>query len=276
MAVINRYLSEQNLRRLKRDFAFLLKWVRRPQEEMHICLRNDYFNIYFKGNSVAKVEFLPGDRYQVTVHEEFVGNSLDGKGQFTVQKNMRSGYCRFAVGRKLIHPLLQKQHLRIWCRNISQRHFSEELAFEQLLISDNLDNPDVAVVDRQVRDTVLTRRMDLLLLRRGDDGLHHFEVVEVKIGNSPDLRDGKVIAQLDEYVAHLRKFLDDYRECYTINLRQQAELRLPGVPTHAVQIGDQVSGRIVVTGYATFARQVVEGLKAQSDEFVIQTIFHRL
>ena len=57
---------------------------------------------------------------------------------------------------------------------------SEDLTFEQILIADNPPSPEFLLIDRQVTDHHMHRRLDLLGLRRLEGGRHGFVVIEVK------------------------------------------------------------------------------------------------
>ena len=58
---------------------------------------------------------------------------------------------------------------------------SEELTFEQILIADNPPSPGFLIIDRQVQDKHIQRRLDLLGLRHTESGKYRFVVVEVKL-----------------------------------------------------------------------------------------------
>ena len=53
---IKRYFSKDNLKRIKKDFKFLISLIDKSYGEFDFAIRNNYFNIYYKGNSLAKVE----------------------------------------------------------------------------------------------------------------------------------------------------------------------------------------------------------------------------
>jgi len=57
---------------------------------------------------------------------------------------------------------------------------SEELTFEQILIADNPPSRELLLIDRQVTDHHMRRRLDLLGLRRLESGRYGFVVIEVK------------------------------------------------------------------------------------------------
>lgn len=58
-----------------------------------------------------------------------------------------------------------------------------------MLITDNLDRDELILIDRQVPDTKLNRRMDLLALKQTQGSQYRFLVLEVKMGNNPELKD---------------------------------------------------------------------------------------
>ena len=53
---IKRYFSDDNLKRIKKDFDFLVEIICKSSGEFDFAIRDNYFNIYYKGNSLAKVE----------------------------------------------------------------------------------------------------------------------------------------------------------------------------------------------------------------------------
>ena len=70
--MISRYLSEENFGRWRDDFQFLIKIFKSFRGELEISLRDNYFNLYFRGNSAAKVTFKPNGKYRLEIHEKFV------------------------------------------------------------------------------------------------------------------------------------------------------------------------------------------------------------
>ena len=65
-------------------------------------------------------------------------------------------------------------------------------------------------------DKVSKTKMDLLALKRKNVSDYHFCVLEVKLGNNPELQ-GDVISQLKGYVDRIGNHFDDYRDCYEQN-----------------------------------------------------------
>jgi hypothetical protein len=260
--IIKRFLAPENLSRMTDHMVFLTDRVKASKGELHIALRDNYFNIYSRGNSLAKVEFLPDGRYRVTVNEKFVPASLRNSQRFPAKQT--GDYHVFTVVEAQLKGFFQKKHLDAMCSRIKRVNFSEELAFEQALIADNLDrdDSDFIIVDRQVTDAELRgQRMDVLALRQVKGELYRFLVIEAKMGNNPELR-GDVAKQLDAYVAHIRGHVDDYKVCYEESWRQQKELGLiqrPAGPTIRIDT-DSVEGMVVVAGYLRQAKEAIKTL----------------
>ena len=70
--------------------------------------------------------------------------------------------------------------------------------------------------------------MDLLSLKKNDEGDYQFCILEVKLGNNQEL-EGTVVAQDDskkkgvnkqlaEYIERIENNFDDYKACYEKNL----------------------------------------------------------
>ena len=65
--IINRFFSPENLERMKIDFKFLFEIIEDKdfRGELDLALRDNYFNLYYKGNSLAKVVFDKNDKYKI-------------------------------------------------------------------------------------------------------------------------------------------------------------------------------------------------------------------
>jgi len=179
--------------------------------ELEISLRDNYFNLYFRGNNAAKVTFKPNDKYRIDIHEKFYPSSLEKDERFS---DIPSGNYRvIETTSELLHPLLQKSRLNEIYSRIKRENYSEELTFEQMLITDNLDRDELILIDRQVTDTKLKRRMDLLALKQTQGSQYQFMILEVKMGNNPELKD-KVASQVSDYISHIDENFLAYKSCY--------------------------------------------------------------
>ncbi len=61
---MKRYFGDKNFIRLCQDFNFLVDKIKDFKGELDIRLRANYFNLYYKGNSLAKVASRSND-YEV-------------------------------------------------------------------------------------------------------------------------------------------------------------------------------------------------------------------
>lgn len=68
---IKRYSKEPYLEKSKKDFALLFKALKGYKGELDLAFRNNYFNLYYRGNSVAKIDFKKDGDYKITIHERF-------------------------------------------------------------------------------------------------------------------------------------------------------------------------------------------------------------
>jgi len=68
---IKRYFSKDNLKRIKRDFKFLVSLIDTSYGEFDFAIRDNYFNIYYKGNSLAKVKPKKNNLYKVSINTKF-------------------------------------------------------------------------------------------------------------------------------------------------------------------------------------------------------------
>ena len=96
----------------------------------------------------------------------------------------RGDYLEFHLPSNMLHSFFQRKYLDRIGSNIASANYSEEITFEQMLITDNLNWQDFLIVDRQVTETALRRqRMDLLALRRVDQDRFQLLVIEVNLGH---------------------------------------------------------------------------------------------
>ena len=69
--------GDDNLGAFLRDFAFLFRHICREQGELDLRLRNNYFNIYHRGNSLAKVTRVrDGGSWEVEISSQFADGEL--------------------------------------------------------------------------------------------------------------------------------------------------------------------------------------------------------
>ncbi len=130
---------------------------------------------------------------------------------------------------------------------------------------DNLDRENIIIIDRQIRDKELKKRMDLLALYQAEKNKNEYSfcVIEVKLGNNPELKDD-VADQLDGYVSHIDKNFNDYKDCYEKQYEQKRELGLIISPKYnSIKIVHPVKGLIVVVGYSGIAKTQIAQLKSK-------------
>ena len=117
----------------------------------------------------------------------------------------------FHLPSNMLHSFFQRKYLDRTGSNIASANYSEEITFEQMLITDNLNWQDFLIVDRQVTETALRRqRMDLLALRRIDKDRFQLLVIEVNLGNNPELC-RKVADQVESYERHINQHFEKWK-----------------------------------------------------------------
>lgn len=246
--ILERYLSEPNLKRVDSDMRFLLKAVNKSFGELELAFRAGRLSVYYRGNSLATIVFRPHGLYWVDIHDRFFhGAGLD-PGLIT--SHFRS-YSRVEVDQRGLHALLQQRNVGRLMRAVREVNHSEELTFEQILIADNPPSPGFLIIDRQVQDRHMQRRLDLLGLRRSESGKYRFVVVEVKLGKNAELSE-EVATQLHAYTEHIRQEAIAYQRCYTKTYEQRRRLGLiPATMPASIEIdGSQVEGLVAVGGYS--------------------------
>ncbi len=134
-------------------------------------------------------------------------------------------------------------------------------------MTDNVDRKDFIIIDRQISDKTARTKMDLLALVKKADNNYQFCVIEVKLGNNPELK-GDVINQLKGYIHRIEQNFEAYKPCYELNFRQKQELGLFGSDLN-VNIIPGVEGIVVILGYSGLAQKSIALLKEKDPSIKI-------
>ena len=274
---MKRYLSQGQIERVSKDFGFLVEKIRKSYGELDLRLRDGYFNLYYKGNSLAKVT-VKKDEYVASIHKKFSTDKVfRGDKRFESLGEQSGNYIAFLLAPDEVHPFFQKKHLDRLCSNIARVGYSEEITFEQMLITDNLDREDFLIIDRQVTETALRRkRMDLLALRKIVDNRFRFIVIEVKLGNNPELR-YDVADQLKGYFEHIESHFEEWKASYEETYRQMKRLGLFDLPRHdEIEILPGTQGLVVVGGYSGIAKKSIEELRSRVGDIEVKLFAYNL
>jgi spore coat protein CotF len=276
--VIKRYLTDKNLKRFEIDFKNLIKIVNNSEGELDIAIRENYLNIYYKGNSLAKISFKEPDKYKVKIHEKFFKDTTANDPEFFEEIAKSNKYMALILSTKK-PPLrfFQKKHVDQFCSRIKKVNYGEEIVFEQALITDNLERDDLIIIDRQISDKELKRRrMDLLALKQIESNRYCFFVIEVKLGNNPELR-GKVNRQLQDYINHIEKYFSAYQRCYEKQFEQKRKLGLINFPSfETIKIERPVKGIVVVGGYSKIAQNSIADLNKQFPNLEVKQFEYKI
>lgn len=272
--MIKRYFSEENFDRLQSDLRFLIPIIRSYRGELELSFRDNYFNLYFRGNSAAKVVFKTDGNYRIEINEKFYPSGLKEDRRFSSKVSGNNYVIETSLS--FLHPLLQKRNLSEIYAKIKSVNYSEELIFEQMLITDNADRADLILIDRQVTDPDIVGRMDLLALKQQRGNQYHFLVLEVKMGNNPELKED-VAFQLKTYIDHITEHFEEYKSCYEKNYSQKRKLGLlKDNLGDSIEIVPPVEGMIIVGGYSGLAKENIQKLKGKYPQIKVQTFFYDL
>ncbi|MDD5601013.1 MAG: hypothetical protein PHC87_04585 [Actinomycetota bacterium] len=264
--IIRRYFSEDIFEYIKSDFGFLVNKIIQSGFEYDLQIRDNYFNLYYKGNSIGKISFNSRSKlYRIAIHNKFISKKI--KDRFNPIE--QSDYLIFYLKNNLLHPLFSSNNLLSIAQKVKDVKYKEETTFEQMLMTDNVNRRDLIIIDRQIADTVSRTKMDLLALSQIEnrDNDYRFCVIEVKLGNNPELR-GKVSIQLKEYVSRISNNFSDYKKCYEKNFKQKQELGLLS-SNLKINIVPDVLGVVVVLGYSGIARKSIRELKEKDPEIKV-------
>ena len=267
--VIKRYLNAERFEKAKKDITPLAGLVNRSYGEYSLQLREDNFNIYYQGNSMAKVTLHSNNTYSAAIHKKFLeGNIGEKLSIYSKKTNRKDEYEYFRINPGEFNQFFQSNHLSRIAANIRKVDNGEEITFEQVLITDNPPTKNFIIIDRQVAAHGYKAQMDLLaVVRDSEDKPFHFLIIELKLGKNPELC-GKVAEQLNEYIDHLKTNVNDYINCYKENYRQKKQLGLfdPSLPLEIDIDNRNVSGLIVVGGYSQLAQKAFPSLNKMIKE----------
>lgn len=274
---MKRYFDDKKFKRLCKDFKFMVEKIKNYKGELDLRLRDNYFNLYYKGNSLAKVTPRSKD-YKIEIHKKFSKEIFKMDERFTIKEGTNK-YCNIYAENKDLCRLFKKEYLDKLFSNIKEVNYSEEIAFEQMLVTDNSDRRDLIIIDRQVTETGMGGTLDLLGLKQrkeGKDNHFYFKVIEVKLGNSKDLA-CKVGEQLNRYINHIELHIANWICSYKETYRQMKILGLfKQCPWDEIEIDDGVEGIVVVGGYSGIAKESIDNLRKNYPELKIKFIKNKL
>lgn len=269
---MKRYIDNKLWDQILKDFQFLFKIINQLQGEFDLRLRGSYFNLYYKGNSLAAVK-PQKNGYEIVIHEKFARDVFDQDKRIATP--VRSGsYFRYWIEPKLLHPFFQANHLKKLGSNIKKVNYSEEIMFEQMLITDNMNNQEIIIIDRQVTETALKNRLDLLALINVGGNTFRFLVLEVKLGNNKELRE-KVGYQLNSYITHIEKHFDTWKQNYEMVYQQLKQTGIyPRWVHDQIEIIKPVDGWVVVGHYTGIANSAIVMLKNKCPGIVVKQFWN--
>lgn len=278
--IIKRYISNDDaFNDIVDDFGFLIEKIKTSGYEYDLQIREDYFSLYYRGNSVGKITYIKKDQvYKVNIHSKFVNDKIRDKFGPVIKEN----YQIFTIERHQLHPLFSVDNLNSISMKVKKNIFQEEVIYEQMLVTDNVGRDDLIIIDRQVSDKVSSTKMDLLSLKKNGNSDYQFCVLEVKLGNNKELEGTKddkkkkgVNNQLAEYIKRIEDKFDDYKACYEKNLKQKERLGLLTLPKE-FKIVPGVLGVVVVMGYSGMAEKKIQELTKIDPDIKVILLSNRL
>ena len=261
--IIKRYFSDDVFDSIKADFGFLIDRILQSGFEYDLQIRDNKFNLYYKGNSLGKISFSSKtELYSVRIHHKFIDQRI--KERFKPQEGY---YLTFTLPKEQLHPLFSQRNLASMSQKVKTVNFQEEVIFEQMIMTDNVGRKDFLIIDRQIMDKTDRTKMDLLALVKQAGNNYQLCVIEVKLGNNPELK-GDVIDQLKGYSHRIEQNFEAYKNCYDLNFRQKQELGLFDRSLH-INIVPEVLGIVVILGYSGLAQKSIAKLKEKDPSIKI-------
>lgn len=269
--VISRYLSPIIFTAVQSDLGFLVKRIKESGFEYSLEIRDDYLNLYYKGNSIGKISYKEGQKvYEIKIHRKFIVDRIIKRFSPKIIGN----YITFILSNKQLHSLFSSKNLLSMGQMVKAIQFQEEIVFEQMLITDNANRDDLIIIDRQVVDRNSSTKMDLLAIKQTESSKYQFCIIEVKLGNNQELKED-VFYQLKEYVERITKNFSQYKTSYKRSIIQKQELGL--LPNNLkIEIVEGVLGIVVVGGYSGLAQKNISELKAKHPDIKVLHITNEI
>lgn len=277
---IQRFISDKKFNCFFNELSFLAKKIRDSQGELDLQLRGDYLNVYYKGNSLAKVT-IKSNSFQIETHIKFkLAEAIlkDKQKRFLVE-SVKTAYDNNVIeitDPTLFEKFFQKSIIDALAKEIKNVNNGEEITFEQSIMTDNIDNDKLIIIDRQVGGGGMPGMLDLLALKQVESGKYKFAVLEVKLGNNPELK-SDVAGQLNRYVTAIENNFNNFKECYEKNYAQKKSLGLfPSTFPNTITIEPGVIGKILVGSYSKIAEKQIDELLTNNPHFKGQNTIIRM
>ena len=209
-----RALSAEFLSCLKSGFLSGITKSVRVDPDLNLEIRDHYLNVYYKGNSLLKLNEAGGSRYRAEIDEKFLGGT-----------NLSLDFTERNIGKFLAAIPLLKQNI-VYCGKRSL-----EVEYEQMIIRANnfepRNNTEYFIVDRQY--SVREGRFDLTGIYWDRKGRRRGQEVpvclmEIKFALNSDI--SKVHSQLARYYELIRPHAAEIAGEMQAVFRQKLELGL--------------------------------------------------
>jgi len=209
-----RRLSENFLECLKTGFLSSITDSVRSDPDLVLDIREDYINVYYKGNSLLKLSETSLSRYKAEIHKKFL-----------LRVNLNSNFTADTVPNFVNAIPALKQNIA----SLGRR--SLEIEYEQLIVRANNDefrnNTEYFIVDRQY--AVREGRFDLIGIywdsrhRRRDQEVP-ICLMEIKFALNTDIRE--VHAQLEGYYDAVKPRVEQIADEMELIFHQKLDLGL--------------------------------------------------
>ena len=146
--VISRYLSPTTYEAVRNDFVFLINKIKESGFEYGLQIRDDYLNLYYKGNSIGKISYKAGQKvYEIKIHRKFVDDSIV-KGNQTRKQTLRLR----ELGAKEVHARIACPPLMDLCKygksiNSKNDCIAQKMSLDEIRETRGLDSLEYATIE---------------------------------------------------------------------------------------------------------------------------------
>ena len=222
MTEFKRHFDENFFKTYKNDLIKLIKTVNEFDRQVDFQIRtNNKFALYHLGQSIGCVE-CNTKKFKISTSSSFEPFS---KLSETARKELGKEPNKPEFSFKNFNTYFTKSFIQKMCAKIKKRNHQAERQIEQKILADNMHNPEFFIIDSEVIvPNCNNRRLDLLGLKRANGNNYVLVLLELKLINNQEAKNGDVIEQINSYYKTFNENLSNIADSYEINYRQKKEL----------------------------------------------------
>lgn len=196
-------------------------------KELFIAIRNEYINVYYKGNSLLKLSFVNGEFLAETHYKYLIRPNVK---PFLIKTSANMAFIpngtKGVLDNYLIHNLSEIKSIKTASASYSG---TEKEGIQKIILSnDNIVDLEIALTQEAEEDEMnpeqgrksSAKRIDFAALQKKDS---YYELIffEAKDFSNKDLRaKGSAVPEVIQQINNYEKLLNQYQEDITYSYKQ--------------------------------------------------------